>query len=159
MPTSSLPSIRALSSAKISDMFFSGLIDDGYISNEEKARWWEMPMEERKSPVARRIYLLGLVKTVAIGDLGALLTCFEAIRLLRCCELPPPFQPWLEANRVPAQTVYRAHAGLSMACNLMTACTIWVHPVDFIFPNPSLPPMAVSATSQNSTTWTRLPLN
>ncbi|WVQ72833.1 hypothetical protein IAR50_002394 [Cryptococcus sp. DSM 104548] len=49
-------------------LFLSGLEDGAVMSEDERAGWFEMPLEERRSPAARRVYLNGLVQTVAIQD-------------------------------------------------------------------------------------------
>ncbi|ODN76549.1 hypothetical protein L202_05211 [Cryptococcus amylolentus CBS 6039] len=81
---------RVSITSKNASLFFSGLEHDAEMFEEEKARWVDMPWEERASPAARRMYLLSLVQTVSIHDLDALLACCSAIATLERLLLPFP---------------------------------------------------------------------
>ncbi|ODN85860.1 hypothetical protein L198_07424 [Cryptococcus wingfieldii CBS 7118] len=84
--------------SRVSERFFYGLEGDVEISGAEKARWWKMPLVQRKSPAARRIYLIGLVRNVAIRDVTALFACSRAIKTLIGYSLPLPSRAWLEKH-------------------------------------------------------------
>ncbi|WVQ75521.1 hypothetical protein IAR50_005148 [Cryptococcus sp. DSM 104548] len=88
--------------AGLSRLHYADIIPDLF----RRARWLDMPMRERRSPVTRRIYLNGLVETVTIQDAGALFACFKALRTLKGYSLPGPSVRWYEENHLHCDCRY-----------------------------------------------------
>ncbi|ODO04501.1 hypothetical protein I350_05105 [Cryptococcus amylolentus CBS 6273] len=78
--------------------FFYGLFSILGLSQEEKKAWWEGELEYKKSRVARRIAMLGLVQSVVLADLEAVKICNTAIAALRAEGLRAPPCDWYKPH-------------------------------------------------------------
>ncbi|ODN86587.1 hypothetical protein L198_07281 [Cryptococcus wingfieldii CBS 7118] len=87
--------------------FFYGLLSSQCISQEEKEAWWEGELGDKKSRVARRIAMLGLVQNVFLADLEAVKVCNAAVRALRAEGLEAPPNDWYtpHMNDSPPRTL------------------------------------------------------
>ncbi|ODN86577.1 hypothetical protein L198_07271 [Cryptococcus wingfieldii CBS 7118] len=74
--------------------FFHGLFSTQCLSQEEKDAWWEGELGDKKSRVARRIAMLGLVQNVFLADLQAVRICKAAVAALRAKGLEAPPNDW-----------------------------------------------------------------